>query len=343
MQSVPWTKVLDWYAEISELSPAYRTVPSGHLTFIPPNEQQYTLSEITDIINQALLQQGYLLVKRTHSFTLIPADEKIDPTLATPTKLDELKDRGNTELVEVVISAPKKSSAAQLANELRSMQSPFGTIAVQEKTNTLIVIDIGSSARRIVQAITEIEDAKPKKNLELEKKKFRIQFEKAPWNQVLEWYAKETGLTPKSIVKPSGEITFTSPPNTLLSIGEVTDKLNEMLSPQGLILIRGKESFTVVRRDEKIPDNVVPHVEFNELHNWGKSELVEVDIPLEKPFLLLIQADMPKLGRHLTSLGQIVVFAKEKGLTVRDVAGNQKRIRDALKEWEAQMIIKPIF
>jgi len=343
MQNVPWSEVLAWYAKESGLAAEYIEKPTGTITLFTPAGKAYTLAEITDLINDALMQQKYLLIRKAHSFTLVRSDEKIDPTLAIRTKLDELKDRGRTELVEVIIPLPARKKALDTAKVLNKQLSLFGSISVLENTNTLVVIDLAGPVRKIVQMITEPEDApSPTKKKETEEKKFSLNIQAAPWSAVLDWYAKETGLGAKDIAKPIGRFTFNSPPNTLLAIGEITDSINEALAQQGFILIRGAESFTVVRRDEKIPEKVVPHIEFSELHKWGKTELVEVDIPVVEQFHPIVELNISVFHRHLTALGHIK-FVKNKGLTVRDTAGNLKRVYDAVKQWEGQMFIKPKF
>jgi RNA polymerase sigma factor (sigma-70 family) len=343
MLNVPWSEVLDWYAKESGLEASYIERPTGTVTFFTPAGKEYTLAEITDLINEALMQQRYLLIRKAHSFTLVPADEKIDPTLAIRTKIDELKDRGNTELVEVILPLPPRKKALDTAKVLNKQLSAFGSISVLENTNTLVVVDVAGHVRRIVQVITEPEDAPlPRKKKETEEKKFSFNMQNAPWSEVLDWYAKETGLVAMDIAKPTGRFTFNSPPNTLLAIGEITDSINEALAQQGFILIRETKSFTVTRSDEKNPEKVVPHIEFSELHKWGKTELVEVDIPVMEEFLPIVELNLSLFHKHLTALGHIK-FVKNKGLTVRDTAGNLKRVHDAVKQWEGQMFIKPKF
>jgi hypothetical protein len=56
-KDLPWAKVLERYSNISRLAFTGNYIPSGTATFIPPSKgkRQYTVREITDIINEMLL------------------------------------------------------------------------------------------------------------------------------------------------------------------------------------------------------------------------------------------------------------------------------------------------
>src|SRR3954467_4407516 len=50
-----------------------------------------------------------------------------------------------------------------------------------------------------------------------------IHFEKAKWEDVLDWYAKETGLTMVTAVKPTGSVDIKPGKDRKFTVGEVTD------------------------------------------------------------------------------------------------------------------------
>jgi len=57
-KDLPWDKVLERYSSISRLAFAGNYIPGGTATFIPPKgKRQYTVREITDIINEMLLSR----------------------------------------------------------------------------------------------------------------------------------------------------------------------------------------------------------------------------------------------------------------------------------------------
>src|SRR5204863_460157 len=82
MRDKPWASVFEWYTDLSGLPFVGTVKPTGTFSFVPvPGKRQYTLEEITDFLNEALLAQQYLLLRRAASFTVLSAGEKIDPTL----------------------------------------------------------------------------------------------------------------------------------------------------------------------------------------------------------------------------------------------------------------------
>jgi RNA polymerase sigma factor (sigma-70 family) len=164
MREQPWIKVLEWYTEISGLPYIGISKPTGACTFIPPKDKKYTVAEITDILNEALNAQNYILLRRDASFTVLPADEKIDPTFVPRVRLDDLDKRGKSELVSVVIPLTVLN-AREIGPDVKKMQGPFGTIVVLEKGNQLILQDTAGNLRIIRQTIKDIEareaDKKP--------------------------------------------------------------------------------------------------------------------------------------------------------------------------------------
>jgi RNA polymerase sigma factor (sigma-70 family) len=156
----PWSNVFEWYSDISGLPFVSNSKPPGTFTFIPPGpKQRYTLTQITDFLNEALLAQKYVLVRREASFTVLPADEKIDPTLLPRVRLEDLGKRGRTELVTVVIPL-KNLSATDFGPEVKKMVGPFGEVIVLEKANQLIVQDTAGNLRHICEILKEVEAEK---------------------------------------------------------------------------------------------------------------------------------------------------------------------------------------
>ena len=78
-------------------------------------------------------------------------------------------------------------------------------------------------------------------------------FEDKPWNQVIDWFAKESGLVFISTAKPTGSVTIKTDPTRKYTIREVVDLLNEALSQQKYVLIRRSQSFTVWPACEEPP------------------------------------------------------------------------------------------
>lgn len=77
MDDKRWTDVFEWLSDQTELPVITTFKPPGTFTFIGPKGARYTIPEIVAIINQALLRQDMILIRREESFAL----RAIDPSL----------------------------------------------------------------------------------------------------------------------------------------------------------------------------------------------------------------------------------------------------------------------
>jgi RNA polymerase sigma factor (sigma-70 family) len=168
-RDLPWAKVFEWYAEVSGLPFVGTSKPVGTFTFVPPGKRQYTLDEITDLLNEALLERKYILVRRAAAFTVLPADEKIDRTTLPRVTPDELDRRGRTVLVSVAIPL-NAATANNLAPDVQKMLGPFGEVVWLEKANQLIISDTTGNLRLIVRMVKEVEAREADRKAELQKK-----------------------------------------------------------------------------------------------------------------------------------------------------------------------------
>jgi hypothetical protein len=155
-----------------------------------------------------------------------------------------------------------------------------------------------------------------------------VYFERAEWKDVLDWYAKLTGLKADVKVMPPGKLTVKPGANRKFTAGEITDLLNEALAQQNLILLPHRKSFVVVTAVQKINPEFIPAVELKDLPRFGRTALVEVAIPL--PPELESQDVGDELKKLITPFGEIV-YAKGKWVIVRDAVGNVERIRKTLE------------
>jgi len=158
-RSAPWMAVLEWYKDISGLPYVATTKqPTGSATFIPPqNKRQYTLNEITDILNEMLFEQQCLIIRRAASFTVVRADEPLDPALVATVGLDNLDKRAKTELVRVIMPLTNLN-AREFAPAAKKMMGPFGQVIPLKEPNQLILIDHVANLLEIRKTIKVAED-----------------------------------------------------------------------------------------------------------------------------------------------------------------------------------------
>lgn len=166
-----------------------------------------------------------------------------------------------------------------------------------------------------------------------DEKKYTISFDKATWDQVLEWYATQSGLSLITTARPTGSVIIKPPPGQRYTLGEVTDILNEALLQQKFLLVRREKSFTVLPADEKIDSTQLPRVSLEELKKRGRTELVTVVIPLTH----FRASDIgPEVERMLSRFGEVVALERFRQLVVRDMAGNLSRIHETIKSAEEE-------
>jgi RNA polymerase sigma factor (sigma-70 family) len=147
----PWAEVLEWYSKETGLTPVLTVKPTGTVTLMPPKDRRFTLAEVTDLLNEVLMAQKFILIRREVSFVIHPADERIDPSLIPRVEVNDLPDRGKTEIVEVEITLTDKLNAADIAPEIRKMLSPFGEVTYA-RGKRLVVRDAAGNIVRICNA-----------------------------------------------------------------------------------------------------------------------------------------------------------------------------------------------
>ncbi len=156
LTEVPWPDVIQLYSKFSELTYVGQAEPKGTVTIRPPVKgKRFTLAEITDLINEALLAQKFILVRREKSFTVLQADEKIDQSLLPNIRPEDLDQRGSTELVVVTFTLVYLSDLDGMALDVRKLTGPFGRVVTIDRTNQLVVQDTVGGLRRIRQVIRD--------------------------------------------------------------------------------------------------------------------------------------------------------------------------------------------
>ena len=152
----PWPTVLDWFKDESGLIPVLTVQPTGSVTIVSPKDVKYTISEVVDVLNDAMMQQKFILIRRQVSFFIHPSDEKLDPILAPRIELSELASRGRTEIVQLLLPL-KTLNVEDTAPEIKNLMSVFGSISTLTKSNTLVLTDTAGNIRRIYDMIQQIE------------------------------------------------------------------------------------------------------------------------------------------------------------------------------------------
>ena len=157
MRDKPWAAVFEWLNEHSGLPVIYSNKPQGTFNFVPPKDKKYSIPEIIDALNEGLLVHNFLLIRRDQSFLLVPATERIDPSLVPRVSEADLAKRGNTEMVSVVI--PLRGLVAEdMTSEVKDLLGPFGKVVDLKTANQLVITDTARNLRLIVKTLRDIEE-----------------------------------------------------------------------------------------------------------------------------------------------------------------------------------------
>ena len=149
-----WEDVLLWLASESKLVySAHHKPPPGIVFFIAPAGQEYSLLEIFDIVNRRLQTEKLTLLRGDTDLSLLPADAEIPGRWIPRVPFKELADRGQTEIVEMVIELNTTLNAEEVAPELKRLLSDFGRVTPLASLNKLIVRDTVANLRRVLWRI----------------------------------------------------------------------------------------------------------------------------------------------------------------------------------------------
>ena len=142
-----WSAVFKWFSKETGLIHLDNGVIPGTLTL--KSDEQYTLPQLIDLLNEVLAQKEWIIIRREHSFLLHPADEKVPPEILSQILPEELPKRGRSEFVQVVIRLHEGIVASEVAQQARKLLSVFGD-ATAFGTNQLIVRDKAKNVRNML-------------------------------------------------------------------------------------------------------------------------------------------------------------------------------------------------
>ena len=112
---------------------------------------------MTDVLNEALLQQKFLLIRRHTSFFTHPVDEKLNvPDLPLVT-LSDLSKRGKTEIVQAILPLKGTILVEDVAPEMDKFITKFGRVVPFPRTNTLLIQDTAGNVLRIMETLERVE------------------------------------------------------------------------------------------------------------------------------------------------------------------------------------------
>jgi type II secretory pathway component GspD/PulD (secretin) len=166
--------------------------------------------------------------------------------------------------------------------------------------------------------------------------KLQFNFRYAPWDEVLEWFAKEAGLSVVLDNKPTG--TFNYIDDASYTLSETLDVLNSVLMAKGYALVRRNKMLWVIDLEDELDAQLVRdllmEVPLAELDKRGEYELSKCRFTLS---LLSPEEAESQVKQLLSPVGSLVVMPKARQIVVTETGGTLRAIRDILKSLEASL------
>ncbi len=154
-------------------------------------------------------------------------------------------------------------------------------------------------------------------------------FRYQPWQDVLDWFSQQAGLSLLMESPPAGTFNYTD--TRTYTPAEALDVLNGVLLTKGYTLVRHGRMLVLVNLEDGIPPNLVPDVPLANLDQRGEYELVRVIFPVwtMKPEQAAAEVQ-PLLGPQ----GKVVTLPQAHEIQVTETAGRLRTIRSVINAVE---------
>ena len=189
----PWPAVLEWLADISNMSLEWEEAPAGYVNLT--THGRYSVDEVRDILNSYLLNKGFTVLRNGEVLIVVNL-KKLDNSLVPRVRPEELDERGTYELVRSFFDLDWLV-AEQAAEEIKPLLSPFGKATPLKATNRLDVLDTAGNLRRIRELLAEEQSGSGQQRLIRE---FPLQYTRA--EEVLDTLQTLLGIEKQSAAGP---------------------------------------------------------------------------------------------------------------------------------------------
>lgn len=154
-------------------------------------------------------------------------------------------------------------------------------------------------------------------------------FRYQPWQQVLDWFAEQNGLSLLMDSPPPGTFNYTD--TRSYTLAEALDVLNGVLLTKGYSLVRHGRMLVVVNLEDGIPPNLVPDVPLAELDQRGEYELIRVLFPV---WNMTPEAAAAEIQPLLGPQGKVITLPQARSIQVTETGGRLRTIRSIVNAVE---------
>ena len=220
------------------------------------------------------------------------------------------------------ISQPAVASQLELSDEQRAKIAGLLTdriqkLAAAKSADRAAIRQANNNALKALLSPTQLQ----KYQTLLSGGKLRFNFSGEKWEDVLNWFARESGLSLVMNQTIPGEFTYADQKE--YTGPQAIDLLNSILLSKGYTLIRREKMLIVANLTDGIPYELVPSESLEGLAKRGKFEWVRIKFPLGgRPVAAVLEEVKPMISEH----GQATALAASGQLMVTETAGKMEAI-----------------
>lgn len=141
-QEAPWPEVLAEFADWAGLTLDLTDVPAGYFNYY--DNRELAPREAIDILNGYLLPRGYTVLRRDQFLVVIKTDNEMLSSLVPTVDLDQLPERGDNELVRIVVPVDTLTPDAAAA-EIEPLLGPYGSVTALPNSGSVVIQGFGST------------------------------------------------------------------------------------------------------------------------------------------------------------------------------------------------------
>jgi hypothetical protein len=157
---------------------------------------------------------------------------------------------------------------------------------------------------------------------------YTIEMRDMPWKSVWEWLTDKTGKVFNSGASSvPGSLNFIGKKGRKYTMPQIIDIINDGLHPHKWVLLDRGRSFTLFPADEKIPPDLLPVIDIDELPKHGDTEIVRT---VYRCKTLVAEDSAPEVKKQMGSFGEITPLKKANSLMLQDTVANLKQIKKEL-------------
>lgn len=169
--NTPWRDVIEWFADLNELSLQMDEAPDGTFNYADP--RYYSPQKALDLMNGVLLTRGYTLVRRNKMLMVVNLEDGVPDVLVEYVPLEDLDQRGEYELVKTLFQLVKMTPEEATA-DLQKLIGPSGQLFVFPAAKQVLVQEQAGRLRTIRDIIEGVE--KPRGELSSKVEEIELEF-----------------------------------------------------------------------------------------------------------------------------------------------------------------------